>query len=313
MISSFFGKTKPINYIILITFIFVFYWFVHFIVFDKSYDPLELFLQLVVLAVLSFSLFLLNFIVKRNKITASHSFAILYFTLFLLVFPETLVDNNSVFCTFFLLLAMRRLISIRSLKNVKLKVFDATIWIAVASIFYDWALLYLLLVIMAIYIYEPKNFRNWLAPFAALFAFFMILYCILVLQGRTEFLWDNYQFDYSFDKTYFLNWINSSKIILYIIGISVVGLISFLRVGKAGIGKVATLRLIAVLFLLGFVLEVLIATPGKYPIMVTFFPAAIFLSKYVESIKKANIKELVLMLSIFIPFMVFFIGLVIKE
>ncbi len=312
MISSFFGKTKPINYIILITFIFVFYWFVHFIVFDKSYSPTELFLQLIVLAILSFCLFVLNFILKRNKITGSHSYAILFFTMLLLIFPQTLIDNNSVLCTFFLLLATRRLISVRSLKNVRLKIFDATIWIAVASIFYDWALLYLILVFMVIYIYEPKNLKNWLAPLAGCFVVQMIMYCVLILQGNTDFFWEHYDFEYSFNKAYFLNWINSTKLVLYIVGISIVGLISFLSVGKAGIGKVATLRLIAMLFLLGLALEVLIATPGKYPIMVTFFPASILLSKYVESIKKANVKEIVLMLSIFVPFMVFFIGLVIR-
>ena len=79
MISSFFGKTKPINYIILIAFIFIFYWFVHFVVFDKSYGIEELALQLVVLAILAFGLFVLNFIVKRNKVTGTHSYVILIF------------------------------------------------------------------------------------------------------------------------------------------------------------------------------------------------------------------------------------------
>ncbi len=312
MISSFFGKTKPINYIILLTFVFVFYWFVHFIVFDKTYTPGQLFLQLVVLLILSFGVFVLNFIVKRNKITGTHSYVILFFTMMLLVFPQTLIDNNAVLCTFFLFLAMRRLISIRSLKNVKLKVFDATIWIALASLFYDWALIYLLLVFIAINIYEPKNLKNWMAPFAALFALFMIVYSVLTLTGNTNFIWEHYRFEYTFNKEYFLNWANSTKMILYIVGIATVGLLSFLRLGKAGMGKVATMRLIAMLFILGLVLEILVATPGKSTIMVTFFPASIFLAKYVESIKKANIKEIVLMLSIFIPFMIFFIGLVIK-
>ncbi|QCX01846.1 hypothetical protein FGM00_17635 [Aggregatimonas sangjinii] len=312
MISSFFGKTKPINYIILITFIFIFYWFVHFIVFDKTYGLEELVLQLVILAILSFGLFVLNFIVKRNKITGTHSFAILFFTMLLMVFPQTLIDNNAVLCTFFLFLTMRRLISVRSMKTIRLKIFDATLWIVTASIFYDWALIYLLVVFLAIYIYEPKNLKNWMAPLAGLFTVFMIMYCVLVLTGNTDFLQEHYRLEYTFDKAYFLNWLHSTKLVLYIIGISFVGFMSFLSVGKAGVGKVATLRLIAFLFFLGLVLEVLIATPGKYPIMVTFFPAAIFLAKYVESIKKANIKEIVLMLSIFIPFMVFFIGLIIR-
>ena len=312
MISSLFGKTKPINYIILITFIFIFYCFVHFIVFQKNYGVKESLFQLLVLTILSGSLFIINFIVKRNKITGSHSYVILFFTMLLLVFPQTLLDNKAVLCTFFLFLSMRRLISLRSLKNIRIKIFDATLWIMVASIFYDWALLYMLVVLLAIYMYEPKSLKNWMAPFAGAFTVFMILYCVLVLQGNTDFFWQHYRFEYNFNKTYFLNWLHSTKLVLYLMGISFVGFMSFLSAGKTGVGKVATLRLIALLFLLGLVLELLITTPGSYPIMVTFFPASIFLAKYVESIKKANIKEIVLILSIFLPFTVFFIGILIK-
>ena len=47
----------------------------------------------------------------------------------------------------------------RSSRETKFKIFDATIWILVSSLFYDWALLYLILVYAAIYFYEPKNVR----------------------------------------------------------------------------------------------------------------------------------------------------------
>lgn len=312
MISSFFGKTKPINYIVLLAFVFIFYLLVHFSIFDRSYSPIQLFQQLVVLSVLSFSYFVLNFIVKRNKITAPHSFTLLFFTLLIVVFPETLIDANGILCSFFLLISMRRLISLRSLKNIRPKLFDATIWIIVASLFYDWAVVCLFLVYMAIYIYEPKNFRNWLVPIAGIFTVFMITYCMLVLGAHTQFLWEHYTFEYSFNRNYFLNWNNSTKLVLYVLGISVVGLLSFIKLGKAGMGKVATMRLIAMLFILGLVLKVLLSSKNVFPIMVTFFPASVFLAKYVESIKKPNIKEIVLLLSIFIPFMAFFIGLILN-
>ena len=58
----------------------------------------------------------------------------------------------------------------------------------VSSLFYDWAVLYLVLVFIAIYMYEPKNFRNWLVPVAGVFAVFMIAYCVLVLANRPQLL-----------------------------------------------------------------------------------------------------------------------------
>lgn len=123
MISNIFGKTKPINFIIIFAFLLVLYGLTHFVLFDKTYTSEELAVQFFLLAVLLSSIFILDFIIKRNKLTAANSFAILYFSLLVAIFPETLVDYKAIVCSFFLLLATRRLISLRSLKEVKLKIF----------------------------------------------------------------------------------------------------------------------------------------------------------------------------------------------
>lgn len=311
MISSIFGKTKPINFIIVVTFLFLFYWLWHFVVFNMDYTSEQFVLRLIVLATLLFSVFVVDFIIKRNKLTDPNSFAILFYAILIVAFPETLLDNDAILCSMFLLFASRRLISIRSLKNIKLKVFDATIWVMVSSIFYDWAILYLLMVFAAIYIYEPKNIRNWMVPFAAIFSVFMIGYGVLVLIGNTDFLFEHYQLQFNFDTSYFSNLANSSKLVLYILLIFVLSIYAFLKLGKAGLGKIVTMRLIAFSFIIGLVVKILTKSADDYPIMITFFPAVIFITNYVESIKKANIKELVLMGSIVIPVLVRFIGLMV--
>jgi len=244
-------------------------------------------------------------------LTDVNAFAILFYAIFIIVFPETLLDNDAIFCSMFLLFASRRLISIRSLKNIKVKVFDATIWILVSSFFYDWAILYLLLVFAAIYIYEPKNVRNWMVPFAGLFTVFAIGYGVLILAGNTDFLTEHYQLQFNFDKFYFLNLVNSSKLILYVFLVLILSIYAFLKLGKAGFGKIVTMRLIALSFIIGLAVKILTKSADDYPIMITFFPAVIFVTNYVESIKKANIKELVLIASISIPIMVRFFGVMV--
>ncbi|MFK7812739.1 MAG: hypothetical protein AB8B59_09610 [Maribacter sp.] len=312
MISSIFGKTKPINFIIVISFLFVAYCLAHFFLFDKSYDTYELILQLIYFSVLTFSIFLIDFIAKRNKITAPNSFAILFYTLLILVFPETLTDSDAIFCSLFLLLATRRLVSIRTLKEIKLKIFDATLWVIVASLFYEWAILYLILVFAAIYIYEPKNIRNWMVPFAGFFAVFMIVICVLVLANNTDFLINHYKFTFDFNLAYFSKWSNSTKLIIFILLTLFAVIFAALKLGKAGLGQIVTMRLVGFSFILGLILKILTSTADVYPIMVTFFPAAIFFTNYVESIKKANIKELVLIVSVCIPLLMLLTTLAIK-
>ncbi len=313
MISSFFGKTKPINYIVLLGFLFLFYLGVQFLAQEQSYDLSGVILQILVLAILLFSFFVINFVVKRNKITGNNSFSLLFYVLLIVLFPETLLDNYAIGCSFFLLLALRRLISIRSMKNIKLKIFDATLWIAVASLCYNWAILYLLLVLAAIYIYEPKNIRNWLVPLAGLFVFFMILYSVTILAGNSNFLFEHYKFQLNLDSIRFVDLAKSGRRIVYVVLISITGLLSFLKLSKVGVGKIVTLRLIALSFIIGLVLEVLMSGPDHHPLMVTFFPAVIFLTNYIESVKKANIKELLLMVAVALPFLVLGVSLLIGK
>jgi len=305
MISSIFGKTKPINFIIVLTFLFLFYWLVHFFLYQRVYEPNELLWQVFILTSLLFTFFVVDFIVKRNKMTGMNSYPILFFALLTVVFPETLTDSKAILCNFFLLLAIRRIISMRSLKSMKLKIFDASLWILFASLFYDWAVMYLLVVYMAIYIYEPKSFKNWIAPFASLFTVLMIVYSFLILTNNQEFFLDHYQFSLKFNLEYYLNWGNSSKLIIYTLLFLVVSTFTFLRLGNSGVGKIVTTRLIVFIFIIGLALNIMFSSNEVHPILLTFFPAAVLMANYIESIKRQNIKEIVLMFSIFIPFIVF--------
>ena len=305
MISSIFEKTKPFNFIILLVFLFFFYWSVQFYLFNFTIATIEIAPSIVVLTTLLFSVFVVDFVVKRNKLTKSNSFAILYFTLLFVVFPETLRDNKAVFTSFFLLLAMRRLLSIKSLKNSKLKIFDAGLWICVSSLFYEWAIIYLLLVFAAIYIYEPKNIRNWLVILSVGFCFFMILYGTLILLDNTSFLTNHYDFEIDLEAIYPIQWQSSIKLSLYAILNIGLAFWTFIRLNKGGMGKVIIMRLIALSFVIGFLVTILVTTENTNAVMITFFPSVIFTVNYLESIKKPKFLELILIVSILAPIVVF--------
>ena len=310
MISSIFGKTKPINYIIVFSFLFVFYWFVHFFIFDNPYSVAYIGFQTIILGVLFFSIFIVDFIVKKNNLADDNSFSMLFYAMLIVLFHETLMDVDAIFCSLFLLFAIRKLFSIRSLKNIKFKIFDATLWVMISSLFNEWAVLYLVLVFATIYIYEPNNIRNWLVPFAATFTVFMISYTILILANNSGYLFKHYQFSLQFNTAYFLEWGSSIRRIFYLILTLFTIAFSFFKLGKVGTGRTFTMRLLALSFFIGIVVDLFSVSNSVHPILITFFPAVVFLTNYVEVIKKPKIKEIVLILSIFIPLMVFISNMV---
>ncbi len=301
MISSVFGKTKPINYIILLSFLFIFYWIVNLYIYEETYTSLEWILQVVVLGFLLFSIFAVNFVVKRNQITANNSYAIFFFTLLIVLFPEVLRDNNGIFCGFFLLLAFRRIISLRSLKSVKMKLFDASLWIAVASIFYDWALLFFILVFVTLYMYEPKNIRNWLVPIISVASVSLIGYAVLIIIDYTDFIFEHYTFKLGIYQDPAELWSQGKKLVLYSILILFVGVYAFVKIGKLGLGRILIMRLVAIAFTLGLAISLIKTAPDTFPVFITFFPGAALIAKYVETIKRPKIREMVLIIGLVVP------------
>lgn len=309
MISTIFGKTKPINYIILLTFFGVFYCVVNFYIF-KGFSGFErMGIHFMALIVLFFSVLAVNFMVKKNKLTETNSFAILTYTILFVIFPEALTDYKSIFCSLFILLALRRMLSLRTLNDTKSKIFDATFWILIASFFHNWALLFLLVVIASIYTYELKNIRNWLVPLAAFFTVFILAFCILSFLDNVNFFNSHFKFQFDYKAFNFFSGGQSVTLILYVVIALILSIFTFLKLGKTGLGKIISMRLVALSFVIGLVLEFLITDSNEHPILLTFFPAAVFFTNYVEAIKKPNLKEAVLITLILLPISVLVIGI----
>ena len=298
MISSVFGKTKPINYIILLAFLFIIYWTVNLYLFEQAFSAIDWVWKTLALGFLMFTLFVVNFVVKRNQITESSTYAILFFTLFIAFFPEVLHDTNAIFCGFFVSLSVRRIISLRTLRNIKIKLFDSSLWLVVASLFYDWALLFLIMVFVSIYMYEPKNFRNWLVPVVAAVTGIFIIYAVLALIGNTTYLVEHYSFKTGIDPYMLYSEPHGIKITGYVLLILITGLFALVRIGKLGLGKILSMRLLVLCFFAGLLVTMLENNIDAYPVLITFFPGATLVTKYVETIKQIKLREVFLILVI---------------
>nr|WP_171658031.1 DUF6427 family protein [Allomuricauda amphidinii] len=263
----------------------------------------KLFLEFLSFGALLLSIFIINEIVRTEKVTDFNSYAMLFFVLLLIAFPNTMMDGNAIFCNFFLLLAIWRIVSVRSLRNVKHKVFDASFLIGAASLFYDWALLFLIPVFVIINVYDRKTFKNWLVPFVALITVFILSFTLLKLTGYLAFFEEHYQFTTDIFSDWSLQ-LSSTKFLMYTLLFFVIMFFVFLRTRKIGGGKLVLLRIIFFIFILGFGICIF-KWKNSSLILLTFFPAAIFLANYVEGIRKPKFRELVLALGIAIPILLF--------
>jgi hypothetical protein len=151
-------------------------------------------------------MFISSFIAKRNGLTRDSAFTIFFYLLFLLFFPSVLNNANLIIANFFILLAIRRLVSLQSLKTSKEKIFDASFCIFVATLFHFWSILFILLVFISIILHVARDYRNWILPFIALLSV-LILFLIFTTYfdiNSLELLFKGVQTNFEID--YFTNY-----------------------------------------------------------------------------------------------------------
>ncbi len=308
MISSVFGKTKPVNYILVLSFLFVCFILVRFVQFPPE-NPIQVLPEQVILvACLLFSVLAVNFIVQRNQLTGPHSYAIFFFALLVLLFPRTLVNGQTLLAHFFVLLALRRLISIKSLRDIKSKIFDGAFWILVSSLFLNWSVLFLILVWAHILLYEPRSFRNWMVPLAAIAAFALIGTATTYILGQPQYFPDHYRFVWAGLKSYWADLGLGVKMVGYLLTVLLAGFVAYLKLGKSGQTKILPMRLAFLTLVVALAVVVFGSSEGQSPVLLTFFPSTVFLSKYMETIRRDNLREGILMGSLALCLVVFLGG-----
>ncbi|TAI47529.1 DUF6427 family protein [Flagellimonas allohymeniacidonis] len=307
MISSFFSKTKPVNYIILAVSLVLFYGF--YVSFENSVQiwtekPISEGLAVMVLVL---ELFVINEIIRTEKITGFSSFTMLFFVLLLLSFSDTVLDKNGIFANLFLLLALWRLLAIKSMKNVKHKIFDAALFVCISSFFYDWMLIFLVLIFLVINVYERNNYKNWLVPFVAISTVFVLAFSILRVYDNTTFFVQHYTFSPEFLGETQWRIKNSRFLLFFIFSLALMTLV-FIRLRKKGGGKLLALRILFFAFLISMILT-LFKMKSSSPLILCFFPVAVFLTNYVETIRNTRYREIAVSLFILVPLLIFTLGL----
>ncbi len=170
MITSVFKKSSPINLILVVFLILVFFLLYQFQDLTWTNSAGSILYKVLIFTIVLASVFLTNFIAKKNGLSKDSSYAIFFYFLLLLFFPSIFDNANLIASNFFILLALRRLISLQSLKASKEKIFDASLWIFVAALFHFWSILYIVLVFISIIFHVARDYKNWVLPFIAFFA-----------------------------------------------------------------------------------------------------------------------------------------------
>ena len=308
MLANFFGKSNPVNFIVIFS-IFLGFYLTNSIS-SISLATLNFSLVLEYILMLIFFLvffFFFNFILSKNKLTLYNSYGFLIFVLLFGFFPDTMSSRHELFLNILVLIYLRRVYSLRSGKDVYKKIFDSGFWLGVLFLIAPKTVLFGILLFLSIWLFQKINFRTLLIPCLGFLAPVLCYVAYFFWFDQTEefiasFFWyANYNFELFTDSSIFIPTIVLGTLVLISILVKTPKVIS--------ISGNYRNYWILILFNLFIAITILLIqnTVHESQLILLFFPISVILTNWLESIQKPFLKNIFIAALLCTPIILFII------
>ena len=294
MITSFFKTSKPIHYIIFLVVLICMFVFQRIITVDYEVNLSNTLREVGYLSILLGSFFTLIFIITKNNLTHNNSYAALYFCLFIGLTPSCLETNSILVSNFFILLSLRRIVSLKTNSNIKKKLLDASMWICLAAIYEPWAILFFAVLFLGMVFYSVSQTKNTVIPFCGILAVGILLTCYRLLTENVSPNFKEYLPTISVDTFLFNTTIIEAQSLLFLAFV-LFGIGSFIAKGflKNRV-KNPSFSVLILAILTGITIVFLSSSHGLAGYLFAFAPSAIVLANFSETTKYRWLSELIL-------------------
>lgn len=295
MLANFFGKSKPVNFIVLFA-LFLCYFTLAALSKEFSLEILkELFWFIVV-----FSVF--NFIISKNEITFDNSYAFLFFVILIGFFTETININGTFYANLTVLLFLRKVYSLQTSKNTLHKIFDGGLWLGISFLIEPLTALFGVLLYASIYLHQRFTYQTLLTPLIGFFSPVFLYFTYCFWYDKTENF--NKLFNWSIDYTFDLYLTNKYLLPIIFIGFCTVFSL-FLKTPKtlAVKNKFRKNWILILIHLVSAAILVALFNERKISeLLFLFFPTAVVLTNGLELIKKKLLADIILILFLVLSF-----------
>lgn len=307
MITTIFSKSKPLNFIIVFAITVIAFVALLIKQPNTALSSFSILARIGLYLIVFASILVLDFVVLKNFLFQKGNYHILLFSLLILSIPQSLLDYKIIISNFCILLALRRVISIRSEKEMIKKLFDSGLLIGVASLFYFWSILFFLVIIFALLFFSETFFKFYLAPFFGLIAVAIMAICLSLVLYNDYLSFFTIKPSVSFD---FSNY-NTTSYVIAITMLFSYGLwasLFYIRdISKKIRSYRPVYRVLFLFFLIAFTIIILGPNKDGSEFLFLFAPLAVVITNYIEVIEEQWFKELFVGLIIVIPIGLLFV------
>ncbi|GGX32132.1 DUF6427 family protein [Aquimarina muelleri] len=306
MLSSFFSKSKPINYIAVALYMTLFFSIAH-NKRDFEVDSGYFFLKVLSLFIYILPMLVLNFVAQKNDLTNKGTFTILLYAFLTAIFPRALIDFPVLLSNVFVLMALQNILRMRNEKHIKASIFNASIYIALASLAYFWSIGFLFFVFLGVFYFEPKNYRNWIIPCIGIIMVYVFANCITLIFYDSFFSLRSHIKPFSFS---FQNYLVKDH--FFSVGILLICIVFFfsiylLKFGRKAAKNKPIVRIIIVYLILAIGVGVIAPEKNTSELFFITPPLALIGTTYLEMDYRLFVKEINIWVFILLPFILMFL------
>lgn len=309
MLTNLFSKGRPIGYVIIGLLLLAVYFLQLISDLNWMQSPAAVVEKIFLFFAVVFSVLLIQFITVKNHLAVNNLYSLFLYACFLILFPTYFGDSELIIANFLILLALRRIISLQSLKMPKIKIFDACLWIFMATLFESWTILYFILVYLAIIWYVSEDYRHWILPFVALFVVTVLFYTYSIFADF-DFItfWVN-KYDVGFNFSYFDNVYQNIAIAFFATIAVFFTTNQLLHLKNIPANQLNLYKNIVLCFIIGAAIYIIAPEKSNGLLVFTFFPLSIIGGNFITRTESQWIKETVLSLILGFSLLLFLLKL----
>ncbi|WP_299156047.1 DUF6427 family protein [uncultured Tenacibaculum sp.] len=287
MLANFFGKSKPVNFVVLFA-LFLIYFSLGLFSKELSFNLFKELLWFIVV----FSVY--NFIIAKNQLTFDNSYAFLFFVILLGFFSDTLTINNTFFACLTVLLFLRKVYSIQSSKNTFHKLFDGGLWLGISFLIEPYTAIFIVLLYLSIYLHQRFTYQTLLIPLIGFGSPVFLYYTYCFWYDKTQDFYLLFNWNFSFDLDFYLQ----TKYLFPVIFVSFFTLSAILLKSPKALAVLNSFRKNWILTLTHLTVSLsiifLIKDKTGSELLFSFFPISIILANGLELFQKKWFADLII-------------------
>lgn len=297
MLANFLSKSKPINFIILLSLFFVLFTTVSYtLLFSNGFEFTAFFKFTTYLCLFLVIFFLFNFIVSKNKLTADNFYGYYIFTLIISCFLMVILTFKAMAIFIIYLFFCRRIYSLKSTKNILQKLFDSGFWLGILFVIEPFTAILGALIYMAVFLNHQIILNTILTPIIGFIVPLLLLFTYTLFIDK-PYIFNNLFYFNSFENFYLFSENGLFGILSFLLTTTIISL--FLKSPKVFLVNNSFRKnwiLLLTNFCIAFIYALLIPVKNGSELLFLLFPISIIIANGIAVIKYKIVKNIFLLL-----------------